>query len=39
VSVFAWIMLGVLAWGAVAGYVGVLVGRVIRRRDGQLPEE
>ena len=36
-STFAWIAIGVLAWLAVAVYAGLLVGRMIRGRDRQVP--
>ncbi|MFC5948749.1 hypothetical protein ACFQH9_10730 [Pseudonocardia lutea] len=38
-SVAGWIVVGVLAWVAVALVVAVLVGRMVRLRDRQVPEE
>jgi hypothetical protein len=37
ISTFAWIAIGVAAWLAVAVLVGVLIGRMIRGRDRQIP--
>ncbi len=33
-----WIVIGVAAWMVVAAVVGVLIGRMIRRRDRQVPD-
>jgi hypothetical protein len=33
-----WIVVGVAAWMAVAALVGVLIGRMIRQRDRQVPD-
>ncbi|MCE0761562.1 hypothetical protein LWC35_01320 [Pseudonocardia kujensis] len=38
-SVAGWIVVGVLAWVAVALVVAVLVGRMVRLRDRQVPED
>jgi hypothetical protein len=38
-STFAWIVIGVLAWLAVAVYAGLLLGRMIRGRDRQVPRK
>ena len=32
-----WVLVGVVAWLAVAAFVGVLIGRVICQRDEQVP--
>lgn len=37
-SIFVWVMVILLVWGAVAGYVGVMIGRIVRLRDRQAPE-
>jgi hypothetical protein len=34
-----WIVVGVTAWLAVAAIVGVLIGRMIRQRDRQVPDD
>jgi hypothetical protein len=39
ISAFAWIAIGVAAWLAVAALVGVLIGRMIRGRDRQVPKD
>jgi hypothetical protein len=39
ISVFAWIAIGVAAWLVVAALTGVLIGRVIRGRDRQVPKD
>lgn len=33
----AWSVVALAVWVAVAGLVGVLLGRVVRRRDCQVP--
>jgi hypothetical protein len=33
----AWIVVALAVWVAVAAFVGVLLGRAIRRRDRQIP--
>jgi hypothetical protein len=33
-----WIVVGVAAWMVVAAIVGVLIGRMIRQRDRQVPK-
>jgi hypothetical protein len=38
-STFAWIAIGVSAWLLVAVYAGLLVGRMIRGRDRQVPRK
>ena len=38
ISTVMWIVIGVAAWMAVAAVVGVLIGRMIRQRDRQVPE-
>jgi len=37
ISTVGWIAIGVAAWLVVALVVGVLIGRMIRRRDAQTP--
>jgi hypothetical protein len=37
ISTFGWIIVVAAAWLAVATVVGVLVGRMIRERDRQVP--
>ena len=37
ISTIGWIAIGVAAWLVVALVVGVLIGRMIRRRDAQVP--
>ena len=37
ISTFAWIAVGVAAWLVVAALVGLLIGRMIRGRDRQVP--
>ena len=37
ISTFAWIAIGVAAWLVVAVLVGLLIGRMIRGRDRQVP--
>ncbi|GAA1868973.1 hypothetical protein GCM10009836_56880 [Pseudonocardia ailaonensis] len=37
-SVAGWIVVGVVAWVAVALVVALLVGRMVRLRDRQVPE-
>lgn len=37
ISTVGWIAIGVAAWLVVALIVGVLIGRMIRRRDSQIP--
>jgi hypothetical protein len=37
ISAVGWIVIGVAAWLVVALIVGVLIGRMIRRRDAQVP--
>ena len=34
----AWIVVALAVWVAVAAFVGVLLGRAIRRRDRQVPD-
>ena len=34
-----WIVLGVLGWLAVAVFAAIVVGRVIKRRDLQVPTD
>ena len=34
----AWIVVALAVWVAVAAFVGVLLGRAIRRRDRQIPD-
>lgn len=38
-SVLTWIIVGAIAWMAVAAVVGVLVGRAVRMRDRQVPRD
>jgi hypothetical protein len=38
-TTFAWIAIGVLAWLLVAVYAGLLLGRMIRGRDRQVPRK
>lgn len=38
-SLALWIGLGILVWIAVAVAVAVLVGRIIRQRDRQIPDD
>ena len=38
ISTVMWIVVGVAAWMVVAAVVGVLIGRMIRQRDRQVPE-
>jgi hypothetical protein len=33
----AWILVALAVWVTVAAFVGVLLGRVVRRRDQQTP--
>jgi hypothetical protein len=35
----AWIVVALAVWVAVAAFVGVLLGRAVRRRDRQVPED
>ena len=37
ISTFAWIAIGVAAWLVVAVLAGLLIGRMIRGRDRQVP--
>lgn len=37
ISTVGWIALGIAAWLVVALAMGVLIGRMIRRRDRQVP--
>lgn len=37
ISTVVWIVVGVAAWMVVAAVVGVLIGRMIRQRDRQVP--
>jgi hypothetical protein len=37
ISTVMWIVVGVAAWMVVAAVVGVLIGRMIRQRDRQVP--
>lgn len=37
ISTVAWIVVGIAAWLVVAAVVGILIGRMIRRRDRQVP--
>lgn len=39
IGTLGWIVVGVAAWLAVAGVVGVLIGRTVRQRDRQVPRE
>ncbi len=39
ISTLAWVIIGVTAWLVVASLVGVLIGRVIRVRDHQVPAD
>jgi hypothetical protein len=39
ISTLGWIVIGVVAWMVVAAVVGVLIGRMIRQRDRQVPED
>ena len=34
----AWVVVALAVWVAVAAFVGVLLGRVVRRRDRQVPD-
>ena len=34
----AWIAVALAVWVAVAAFVGVLLGRAVRRRDRQVPD-
>ena len=34
----AWIVVALAVWVAVAAFVGVLLGRAVRRRDRQVPD-
>ena len=34
----AWVAVALAVWVAVAAVVGVLLGRVVRRRDRQVPD-
>ena len=34
----AWVAVALVVWVAVAALVGVLLGRVVRRRDRQVPD-
>jgi hypothetical protein len=38
ISTFAWIAIGVAAWLAVSVVAGMLIGRMIRGRDQQVPQ-
>ena len=38
ISTVLWIVVGVAAWMVVAAVVGVLIGRMIRQRDRQVPD-
>jgi hypothetical protein len=38
ISTVMWIVVGVAAWMVVAAIVGVLIGRMIRQRDRQIPD-
>jgi hypothetical protein len=38
ISTVMWIVVGVAAWMVVAAIVGVLIGRMIRQRDRQVPD-
>jgi hypothetical protein len=35
----AWIVVALAVWVAVAAFVGVLLGRAVRRRDRQVPAD
>lgn len=34
-----WVLIGVAAWVAASGVVAVLVGRMVRARDAQVPRD
>ena len=38
-SVTLWILLGLLVWVVVAVLVALLIGRIVRRRDSQVPDD
>ncbi len=39
ISTFGWILIGVAIWLVVATVVGVLIGRMLRQRDRQVPRD
>ncbi|TCK20072.1 hypothetical protein [Pseudonocardia endophytica] len=38
-SLFVWILLGLAVWIALGVVVAVIVGRMVRRRDAQVPHD
>jgi hypothetical protein len=38
-SPFVWILLGLAVWAALGVVVAVAVGRMVRRRDAQVPHD
>jgi hypothetical protein len=39
ISAFSWITVGVTVWLVIAALVGLLIGRMIRGRDRQIPQD
>ncbi|GAA4850260.1 hypothetical protein ACFQ34_23290 [Pseudonocardia benzenivorans] len=39
VPVFGWVLIGMAAWVAVSVVVAVVVGRMVRARDAQVPRD
>jgi hypothetical protein len=39
VSVAGWVVLGIVVWIVLSALLGLLVGKIIRNRDRQVPDD